>query len=99
MESKKSIKSGAGPFASVGAEACDFAWAGNVGSDFLTLSNGVVVFSDLEIGFDAPFPPWVWARYCLLLISKSGSLRYSWRDVAKVVGACFSLGTCNFVKL
>lgn len=56
-------------------------------------------------GFDDPFvalPPFFFAsfsaRYCLRLISKSLSLRYSSKLAAKLVGACLIFGISSLVE-
>lgn len=57
MESKKSIKSGAGPLISAAACADEFWGAGKEESDFLALSDGVKLLSDLVVGLDAALTP------------------------------------------
>lgn len=66
-----------------------------------------VVFDtvDLESANLVPFvalPPFFLAsfsaRYCLRLISKSLSLRYSSREAARLVGACLILGISSLVE-
>lgn len=91
MESKKSIKSGAGPLGS-----CRCAGATALGSGKSLLGTcfctpGVGFTGVLGTGFP-PFLASCWTRYCRLLISKSGSFRYSSSELVRLVGACLSLG-------
>ena len=97
IESKKSIKSGAGPFGSgLGATACVGLESGKSLFDPPLFTGFFVkLFDDSAVPllvFFLPFFASCCARYCRRLISKSGSFRYSSRDEVRLVGACLSFG-------
>jgi hypothetical protein len=67
--------------------------------------DGAVAVFESDIGLLAPlvdFPPFLLAslsaRYCLRLISKSLSWRYSSKEAARLVGACLIFGISSRVE-
>lgn len=99
MESKKSIRSGAGPFGWGGFALCaveDLKAGRSLFALLLPGSN-----ADLDelaaIGFPLFFASCC-AKYCLLFISKSGSFKYSSNELVKLVGACLSFGISKRVE-
>lgn len=101
MDSKKSIRSGAGPFVGcVVVVGCDGVKSGNAGFADAGLDSFAIDLPFAGSGLPTPLPALFspcWARYCLLFVSKSLSCKYSSREVVRLVGACLIFGTSSRV--
>ncbi len=100
MDSKKSIRSGAGPLTSgLDSAAGASLTTGSVFPVAALEATGFESVADLfKPLLDFPFLlASCCAKYCLLFTSKSLSFRYSSREAAKLVGACLILGISSRV--